>query len=176
MPSVLATVIEQQGPALYRIAWRILRQAEEVDDVLQDVALQAIKISQSETEVKNWLALLKRITVCRSLDRLRLRKRRPTDVFQESDFSQTATSVVDSVIGRELETRLCEAIAILPDRQAEVFSLRYFDDCSNTEIASSLDISTAAVATALKKARERLRCLLSDSSTSNSIQKGGCHE
>lgn len=176
MPRILATVIEEQGPALHRIAWRILRHAEEVDDVLQDVALQAIKISRSETEVKNWLALLKRITVCRSLDRLRLRERRPVEGFQESDLSQTTTSVVDSVIGRELETRLSRAISVLSDRQAEVFSLRYFDDCSNTEIAGSLNISTAAVATALKKARERLRCLLSDSSTSKSFKKGGCHE
>ena len=169
MPAALANVISEHGPALYRIAWRILRHAEEVDDVLQDVALQAIEISRSDKQVESWIGLLKRITICRSLDRLR--RRRPTALFQESEFPQTATSVVDGAIGRELETKLDVALSVLPDRQAEVFTLRYFDDCSNREIADSLEISTAAVATALKKARGRLRQLLSVDS-----EKGKCHE
>ena len=169
MAVALTKAISEQGPALYRIAWRILRQAEEVDDVLQDVALQAIEISRSDKKVESWVGLLKRITVCRSLDRFR--KRRPTARFQETEFPQTATSVVDGVIGRELEYRLNQALSALPDRQAEVFTLRYFDDCSNTEIADALEISTAAVATALKKARERLRQLLSVD-----LEKGKCHE
>ena len=66
------------------------------------------------------------------------------------------------MIEKELEQRLRVAINSLPNRQAEVFSLRYFDECSNQEIALALEISTAAVATAIKKARQKLRELLSE--------------
>lgn len=159
MPSDLSQTIKEQGAALYRIAWRILHHAEEVDDVLQDVALQAIQISTSGKQVESWIGLLKKITVCRSLDQLR--KRRPVVAFSEHEFASRSTKAIDTVIERELQERLRLALGSLPNRQAEVFSLRYFDDCPNQEIALSLDISTAAVATALKKARQRLRELLS---------------
>lgn len=159
MPSDLPETIKEHGPALYRIAWRILQHAEEVDDVLQDVALQAIQISKSGKQIESWIGLLKRITVCRSLDQLR--KRRQDVSFSESEFASRSATVIDTAIERELEERLRLALPALPNRQAEVFSLRYFDDCSNQEIALSLEISTAAVATAIKKARLRLRELLS---------------
>ena len=159
MPSELSETIKEHGAALYRIAWRILHHAEEVDDVLQDVALQAIQISKSGKQIDSWIGFLKRITVCRSLDQLR--KRRPVVAFSEDDFASRSTNAIDTMIECELEERLRRALGSLPNRQAEVFSLRYFDDCSNKEIARSLEISTAAVATALKKARLRLRELLS---------------
>jgi RNA polymerase sigma-70 factor (ECF subfamily) len=60
----------------------------------------------------------------------------------------------------ELADRLREAIAELPEREAEVFSLRYFDDLSYQEIADSLDITTGAAAQALHKARGRLEIAL----------------
>jgi len=159
MSSELSVTIKEQGTALYRIAWRILQHAEEVDDVLQDVALEAIRISKSGKQIDSWIGLLKRITVCRSLDQLR--KRRTVVAFSEDDFASESTNAIDGMIERELEERLRLALASLPNRQGEVFSLRYFDDCSNQDIALSLEISTAAVATALKKARQRLRELLS---------------
>lgn len=159
MPSELSETIKEHGAALNRIAWRILHHAEEVDDVLQDVALQAIQISKNGKQVESWIGLLKRITVCRSLDQLR--RRRPVVTFSEDDFASRSTNAIDTIIESELEERLRLALGSLPRRQAEVFSLRYFDDCSNKEIAISLEISTAAVGTALKKARQRLRELLS---------------
>ena len=61
---------------------------------------------------------------------------------------------------RELAERLRAAVAQLPDRQASVFSLRYFGEMSNAEIAAALRISTDAVGVALHKARSRLKKVL----------------
>jgi len=157
MSDELIRTVNESGKSLYRIAWRILGQADEVDDVLQDVVLQALKISKREP-VETWIALLKRLTVCRSLDRLR--KRKPNEAFLESDFPSVQHSPVEDAIGHELESRLRDALIELPARQAEVFSFRYFDDCSNQEIAKALGISIAAVATALRSSRLRLAELL----------------
>ena len=173
MSKELTHAIQQNGSSLYRVAWRILRHAEEVDDVLQDVILEAMEFSRRET-VKSWPGLLKRLTVCRSLDRLR--KRRPIESFDEGDLrtsrvNQRNGSPVDNAIGRELASRLRNVISKLPARQAEVFSLRYFDDCDNQEIASTLRISSAAVATALRKSRLKISELLSIN-----LEQGKCHE
>jgi len=158
MSSELAQHVRAHGPTLYRIAWRILGNADEVDDVLQDVVLEAMKVSRREA-ISSWIGLLKRLTVCRSLDRLR--KRRLVEEWSDVNFSPSQSSPLENVMARELEAKLREAIGLLTPRQAEVFSLRYFDDCSNLEIADSLGISTAAVATALRKSRASLSALLS---------------
>ena len=63
-------------------------------------------------------------------------------------------------VERELADRLRWAIAELSDREASVFSLRYFGEMANSEIARTLGISTDAVGVALHKARTRLKELL----------------
>lgn len=146
------------GPALYRISWRITGNANDVEEILQDVAVEVMNVA-SRKKIVNYPGFLKRLTVCRSLDRLR--RRRPVEAFVETEFASKAASPIDEAIRGELESNLRVALAVLPSRQAEVFSLRYFDDLSNPEIAAALGISTAAVATALRKSRIRLAELLS---------------
>jgi RNA polymerase sigma-70 factor (ECF subfamily) len=63
-------------------------------------------------------------------------------------------------VERELADRLRQAITQLPDREAAVFCLRYFDDLSYQDIAETLHIQTGAVASALHKARLKLETFL----------------
>ena len=60
----------------------------------------------------------------------------------------------------ELANRLRWAVAELPDREASVFSLHYFGEMANNDIAETLGISADAVGVALHKARKRLKELL----------------
>jgi len=169
MSNELTQAVQQNGSSLYRIAWRILRHADEVDDVLQDVVLEALELAR-RTNVDSWPGLLKRLVVCRSLDRLR--KRKPVEPKDpDTHVCYRNASPLDNVVVGELAMRLREAIGQLPERQAEVFSFRYFDGSSNPEIAATLGISTDAVATALRKSRLKLSELLSISP-----DKGKCHE
>ncbi len=115
--------------------------------------------AERRDRILNYPGFLKRLTVCRSVDRLR--QRRATESLVETEFCAKTASPIAEAIGGELEAKLRDALASLPDRQANVFSLRYFDDLSNPEIASILAISIAAVATALRKSRVRLSELLS---------------
>ena len=61
---------------------------------------------------------------------------------------------------RELADRLRWAVAELPDRESGVFSLHYFGEMANSDIAQTLGISADAVGVALHKARKRLYELL----------------
>ncbi len=159
MSDELGSSVRKHGPDLYRIAWRILRHADDVDEVLQDVFLEALQFSQRE-RVFSWIGLLKRLTVCRSLDRLR---RRRTNVSMDGfALPSLDRSPCDLASDRELQMRLRQTLGQLPPRQAEVFCLRYFDDLSNQQIADTLCISASAVATALRKARVKLTELLPD--------------
>ena len=50
----------------------------------------------------------------------------------------------------------------MPAREAKVFSLRYFGELTNPEIAAALEIPAGAVAVALHKARLHLQALLKE--------------
>ena len=150
-------IVREHGPVVFATAWRILGHRADTEDVVQEVFLQAHQMQQS-SPVRCWEALLRRLAACRALDRLR--QRRYTVPLDGLSVPSPAEGPEDVALGRELASRLRQALARLPRREATVFCLRYFDDLSYEHIAETLQISTGAVATALHKARNRLESLL----------------
>ena len=150
-------IVREQGPLVYRTAWRILGHAADTEDVVQEVFLQAHLFVQTRP-VRHWSGLLRRLAACRALDRLR--QRRSAVSLDGLELPSNGETPDEAAVSRELADRLRQAIGELPPREAEVFCLRYFDDLSYQEIAESLCISSGAVAMALHKARAKLETLL----------------
>jgi RNA polymerase sigma-70 factor, ECF subfamily len=150
-------IVDEHGAVVFRLARRILGLDSDAEDVFQDVFLEIFQLRQKQ-EVANWGGLLRRITVHRALDRLR--RRRPMEPLSGEEFSPAAAGPQELAVAGELAERLREAIAQLPERQADVFSLRYFDECSYEEIAEIVGIEPGAVSAALHKARFKLQSLL----------------
>jgi RNA polymerase sigma-70 factor (ECF subfamily) len=141
----------------FETAWRILGNASDTEDAVQEAFLDALRIHRRQT-VGNWGALLRRLAGCRALDLLR--KRRPAAAL-EPEPAAPRSSQPDAVAGEvELTALLRQALAQLSEREAEVFSLRYLGDLTNPEIADALKITVGAVSVALHKARTRLQTLL----------------
>ena len=150
-------IVREQGPLIYRTAWRILGHAADTEDVVQEVFLQVHQFVQTRP-VRCWSGLLRRLAACRALDRLRQRRAAvPLDGLELAANGETPD---EAAVSHELADRLRQAIAELPPREAEVFCFRYFDDLSYQEIADTLSISSGAVAMALHKARAKLETLL----------------
>jgi len=157
-------IVRRHGPMVFGTAWRILGHAADAEDVVQQVFLEVFHL-QKRQAVRHWGVLLRQIATRRSLDELR--RRRAVTTGGESHLVELATGEKtpgpDAVaIGRELKQRLRDAISRLPEREAAVFCLRYFEDLSNTQIAQTLDVTPGAVATALHKARAKLETQLTE--------------
>ena len=152
-------VVRQHGPLVFRIALRIVGQPADAEDVCQEVFCDAYRFQRSK-RVDNWAGFLRRLATLRAVDRLRRAK--PTIPLTGVDVPSRGDSPPDVAIAGELEGRLRQALAQLPQQQAAIFSLRYFESLTNSEIADTLDIATSAVSTALFKARARLTSLLRD--------------
>ena len=138
----------------YQTAWRILGQAQDCEDVLQESFLEAHRL-YAKREVKHWPAFLKRLVTFRSLDLLRRRK--DLEPIGSSHVADSQAGPVQSAIVNEQRTRLRELVGELPERQAAVFCLLHYEEKSVEEVAEILEISSNAVSMALFKARKKLR-------------------
>lgn len=150
-------IVREHGPMVFTTAWRILGQAADAEDVVQDVFMEVQRV---RVRVRCWPALLRRLTTFRALDRLRQRKS-AVSLDGLSLFSRNGDPE-SAAMGRELADRLRQAIAQLPQRESTVFCLRFFDELSYEQIADHLAISRGAVAAALHKARAKLESLLAE--------------
>lgn len=141
----------------FAAAWRVLGHAGDAEDAVQEALLSAFDLHRSQ-DVANWGAMLRRLATCRALDLLR--KRRRTEPLKPNAAAPPNSEPPLIAVASELSQRLRKALLQLTAREAEVFSLRYFSELTNEEIADELNLTTGAVGVALHKARERLAKLL----------------
>lgn len=150
-------IVADHGPIVFRLARRILGPGPDGEDVVQEVFLEAFQLRKKQ-DVRNWAGLLRMMAVRRALDRLR--RRRPTEPLDRHELATRHDDPCEAAIATELAEQLRAAIARLPNGQAAVFSLRYFDSLSYEQIAEVLGIEPSAVGMALHKARGNLQNLL----------------
>ena len=153
-------IVREHGPMVFGTAWRILGHAADTEDVVQEVFLEVFRL-RADGSVRSWAGYLRKMAACRALDRLR-QKRRSVVSLNGLALNSLAPGPDLLAIENELADRLREAVAELPEREAEVFCLRFFDDLSYQDIADTLDITTGAAAQALHKARGRLALSLGE--------------
>jgi RNA polymerase sigma factor (sigma-70 family) len=161
-----AAFVHQFAPVIYNTAIHILQHKEEAEEVAQDVFMkifQSIDTFDYSSTLKTWIY---RITVNKSLDALRARKRLKTwNVFSNlfNDAGEVTYEVAHtdnpsaSLEEQERSAVLFEVIKTLPDRQNAVFVLHYIEDLSYKEIAAALEISVSAVDSLMSRAKKQLR-------------------
>jgi RNA polymerase sigma-70 factor (ECF subfamily) len=156
-------IVRDDGPTVFGAVWRILGHAADTQDVVQDVFLEAYRLRAAGL-VRHWNGLLRRLAACRALDRLRQRRRKAHSLNGLVLVSREH-GPVEVAVANELAERVRQAIAQLPEREAEVFCLRYLEEMSYEQIAETLHVSGGAVAAALHKARAKLEKLLAEDKT-----------
>ena len=151
-------IVARDGPAVWRTACRVLGNRDDAAECVQDAFAAAIEIAREQT-VRNWRALLQRLTTTRAIDRLRRRTRRD-DRPAEAGYADAADPGPDpakSAEDRELLARLRELLPTLPGDQAQVLVLHAVEGWTYQEIGLELSLSAGAVGMLLLRARERLR-------------------
>jgi RNA polymerase sigma-70 factor (ECF subfamily) len=138
----------------FAAAWRVLGHAGDAEDAVQEALLDAFHLHRSQN-VASWGALLRRLATCRALDLLR--KRRPAEPLNPQAVGPAAAEPPAVAVASELAQRLREALLQLAPREAEVFSLRYFGELTNEEIAEELKMTTGAVGVAAAQGAVRLK-------------------
>jgi RNA polymerase sigma-70 factor, ECF subfamily len=150
------SVMEACIPALRRYAGSLLRDRQEVDDLVHDClvrALDRLHTRRTDTEMRPWL-----FAIMHNLYISRIRQRRTRGEAEPLD------TVTDSAVGTgprqevHIHTReVLEEVRRLPDDLRCVLLLVTVEDMTYAQVASVLDIPIGTVMSRLSRARERLR-------------------
>lgn len=145
--------VRTQAEPMLTSAFRVLGHSADAEDVVQDVLIEILNKKMFPGIAKQ-PGLLRHITTCRALDRLR--RRRVNFPLTEAEKTGREDFPGKELIARDLEEQLRLALKELPPREAEVFCLVFFEGMSSREIAEVASISLGAVAKSLSLARKRL--------------------
>jgi RNA polymerase sigma-70 factor, ECF subfamily len=162
--SAVANLYDRHARAVYSLALRMLADAAEAEDVVQDVFTQAWRqaglYDPARAPVIGWLLV---ITRARTLDRLRARRSR----IALAGVGPDPATVVDSsprpdaqAIGLEQGTRVRAALASLSVAQREAIELAYYKGLSQSDIAERLQEPLGTIKTRIRSGLIRLRELL----------------
>jgi RNA polymerase sigma-70 factor (ECF subfamily) len=164
-------VVAREGPAVWRTVRRLVGNDADAEDVFQDTFVAAVELARREP-VRQVRALLLRLAHARAIDKLRVRYRRSSrEELADDDDDDDHVSVFDLAPSRdplpderaeasELSQRLREALAQLPEKQAEVFCLFCLEGWTYQEIRDHTGASIDLVGVTVHRARAKLRKLL----------------
>jgi RNA polymerase sigma factor (sigma-70 family) len=164
-------LVERYNMTLTNWAYRILRNHQQVEDVLQFVFLQlflSLAALHSDKSIKAWLF---RVVYNRCMDELR--RVQPIyfselkiceeieDEFIPFEFLPDPTPLPEEIAEQhELQLRILRAISVLPPRLRSVVFLRYMFQKSFSEIGQILNISEATAKSYFHRAKPFLRSVL----------------
>ncbi len=157
-------IVEEDGPAVWRICWRLLCNRADAEEAFQETFIAAVELSRRE-KLATPRAILQHLATARSIDRLRSRQRRrkrqeSADDERLNEESAPGVTPRQNAEAGELSVALREALAELPEKQAECFTLHAIEGWSYQEIAEQLSISIDHVGVLIHRARAKLKVLL----------------
>ena len=156
-PSAFEPLVERYHRPLFRIAARMLGDAEEARDATQTAFFKAYQGLAGCDADRRFFSWIYRIVVNECLNQLRAR--RENEAFADRhDLPAAATA--DPVEAAERHTRIRQALLLLTAEQRDVIVMRHFAEMSYTEIAHELHIPEKTVKSRLFSARQRLCELL----------------
>jgi RNA polymerase sigma factor (sigma-70 family) len=144
----------------------LLQHIADAEDIAQEVFIQVYRSINSFKEESTLATWVYRITVTKSLDYLRSKKRKKRFDFISSLFTVDNNSHIDAVDfnhpGVQLDKKedaaiLFKLIAQLPENQKTAFVLNKVEDLSYSEIAGILNTTVPAVDALLQRAKQNLR-------------------
>ncbi|MFT4117788.1 RNA polymerase sigma factor [Bradyrhizobium sp.] len=152
-------LVERHIDRAYAIALRIVGNAADAEDVVQDTMLKIWthrgRWQHGRAKFSTWLY---RVISNRCID-LR-RKPRTENVETVPEVADGQPDAAEMIERNELNGMLELAMQRLPEQQRIAVILSYHESMSNGEIAQVMDTTVAAVESLLKRGRQQLRQLL----------------
>lgn len=167
-----ARLVETYYELIYRLAYKMLNDPQEAEDILQETFLKAYRYIDGfdgRSSLSTWLYRIATNEALMSLRRKKLDTVSMDETLDTMEGEVEPIQIVDwcclpeaELMSAEAQARLNQATEKLPATLRVVFVLRDIQGLSTREVAEVLSLSETAVKTRLSRARLRLREDLSD--------------
>ncbi|HEY8478024.1 MAG TPA: sigma-70 family RNA polymerase sigma factor [Chloroflexota bacterium] len=160
----LRELYDRYGRLAYSLAFRVLREREAAEEVVQDVFLKLWRDPDRYVPERGpfWTWLLS-VVRHQAIDTLRSRHRHDQGarLMKEKTGIVVANDDPDEVAWlSERRARVRSALARLPEAQREAIELAYFEGLTQSEMAELLHEPLGTIKTRVRRGIQRLRALL----------------
>jgi RNA polymerase sigma-70 factor (ECF subfamily) len=151
------TVIRTYSRRVYVVAYAILQDVPEAEDIVQETFLKAHQQRTRMREPEKFPAWL--LTVTRNAARDRLRRRRPQADAETFDtlVDHRAVTPGSGMEKEEHQARIRRALASLPEEHRTALTLRYLEGLDYRAIETTMGLSNGALRGILGRALGTLR-------------------
>ncbi len=150
-----------------RLYWHIrhmVKSHEDTDDVLQNTFIKVYKNIDKFKEESKLYTWLYRIATNEALTFLN-RRAKQKNISNEELQDQVINSLTSDVHfeGDEIQIALQKAINSLPEKQRQVFTMKYFEDLTYEELSNILDTSIGALKSSYHIASKKITAYIKTS-------------
>jgi RNA polymerase sigma-70 factor (ECF subfamily) len=156
--------VQRYQRQVYNLAYRMLGNAEDAGDLVQDTFLRAYSALAKFRQDASFLTWLYKIASNLCIDQLRSRKAKGAlslevelEEGREPAADDRSTMPEDRAIREAIQDILHREILNLPEKYRVVIVMRHLQEMSVEEIADALELPTGTVKTHLFRARDMLR-------------------
>src|SRR6476659_7642045 len=144
--NVLEAMVREHARLVYRVAYSVLRNHHDAEDVTQETFARVLRYSKKVREVRDQKTWLARIAWRVAVDR---RKKMPEISLDEEritvDLHASIASAEEVVLGSEMSRLLEALISTLPEQLRNTLTLSTVQEMSANDIAEILRIKPAVV-------------------------------
>ena len=164
--SAFKTIVETWQEMVFNTALGILQSPEDAEDVAQEVFVQvyeSIATFKGESKFSTWLY---RITITKSMDHIRRKKRKKRFAVIQSLFGSNDEVIHEppdfhhpgvSLDNKERAALLFKAVDKLPENQKIAFTLNKLEGLNYQEISEIMNATVSSVESLLHRAKNNLK-------------------
>ncbi|MFT6319950.1 MAG: RNA polymerase sigma-70 factor (ECF subfamily) [Granulosicoccus sp.] len=148
---------------LYGHIRRMVNGHEDANDVIQNTFIKVfknIKKFEGKAQLYTWLY---RIATNETITFLNKKKRKATISIDDGDLDMANRLSADSYFdGNLAQSKLNQAVELLPEKQKLVFNMRYFEEMSYREISDMLETSIGGLKASYHHAVKKIEHFLNE--------------
>jgi RNA polymerase sigma-70 factor, ECF subfamily len=157
-------LVELSSPFTFSVAFRILGNEEEAQDLVQETMITIWKTMNKIKSAESFMTWMYRIIVNKCYDQLRRRKRKPEVVVDERTWAVISNKISENPFAGFENMEIMQLINLLTEKlspkQKAVFVLSDLEEMSNEEVSLITGISRTNVKANLHYARKRIGDLI----------------
>lgn len=157
--NALGSLYDRYSRLVYGLAYKILGNSEEAEDITQEVFLTLWRRNAYNPSRGSLSSFLTTMTRSRSIDKLRSRgtKLRFIQRWQGMVKNEAVATPLDRAAIGERSQLVRDAMSQLPESERLILEIAYYEGLSQSEIAKRLDIPLGTVKTRSRQGLLKLR-------------------